>query len=66
MLLVTYFMLCVMSMPVSLINGSLFAEPTSVSQKPAVKHIQYQGLYEFEPRNPDELGINEGDIIKVC
>lgn len=56
-----------MLMPYSnIFDISLCSEPISVIQKPAVKCMKYQGLYEFDPRNPDELAIKEGDVIVVC
>ena len=33
--------------------------------KPAVKKEYYRVLYEFDPRNPDEMALEEGDIVEV-
>ena len=34
--------------------------------KPVVTPKEYyKALYEFEPRNPDELQLDEGDIVVV-
>lgn len=33
--------------------------------KPVSKKEYYKILYEFEPRNPDEMAIEEGDIVIV-
>ena len=34
--------------------------------KPVVTSKEYfKALYEFEPRNPDELQLDEGDIVVV-
>lgn len=29
------------------------------------KNEYYKALYEFEPRNPDEMALDEGDIVVV-
>ena len=29
------------------------------------KKEYYKALYEFEPRNPDEMALDEGDIVVV-
>jgi len=33
--------------------------------KPVVKLEYYKVLYEFDPRNPDEMALEEGDIVVV-
>lgn len=33
--------------------------------KPVVKLEYYKVLYEFDPRNPDEMAVEEGDIVVV-
>ena len=33
--------------------------------KPVSQKEYYKILYEFEPRNPDEMAIEEGDIVIV-
>ncbi|XP_031554337.1 intersectin-1-like isoform X2 [Actinia tenebrosa] len=34
--------------------------------RPAKKNVQYyRGLFSFDPRNPDEMKIDEGDIVTV-
>jgi len=30
-----------------------------------LKKEYYKALYEFEPRNPDEMALDEGDIVLV-
>ena len=33
--------------------------------KPVAKMEYYKVLYEFDPRNPDEMALEEGDIVVV-
>lgn len=33
--------------------------------KPVAKKEYYKALYEFDPRNPDEMALEEGDIVVV-
>jgi len=33
--------------------------------KPVAKMEYYKTLYEFDPRNPDEMSLEEGDIVVV-
>ena len=33
--------------------------------KPVVKLEYYKVVYEFDPRNPDEMALEEGDIVLV-
>ena len=33
--------------------------------KPVSKMEYYKALYEFDPRNPDEMALEEGDIVVV-
>lgn len=33
--------------------------------KPVPKKEYYKALYEFDPRNPDEMALEEGDIVLV-
>ena len=53
--------------PLEVSTNSAFSLVITDVFKPIVptKKEYYKALYEFEPRNPDELELDEGDIVMV-